>query len=90
MNTSTLNQIFSKLSKAIPTPQSDLQYVNHYTLLVAVVLSAQSTDAQVNKATKDDLTLHYAGKKNTFAKFLSPQRRLKLKKIIERYKSRLS
>ena len=42
------------------------------------------------KNNKDDLTLHYAGKKNTFAKFLSPQRRLKLKKIIERYKSRLS
>ena len=39
---------------------------------------------------KDDLTVHYAGKKNAFAKFLSPQRRLKLKKIIERYKSRLS
>jgi uncharacterized membrane protein len=42
------------------------------------------------KNNKDDLTVHYAGKKNTFAKFLSPHRRLKLKKIIERYKSRLS
>lgn len=42
------------------------------------------------KNNKDDLTVYYAGKKNTFAKFLSPQRRLKLKKIIERYKSRLS
>ena len=42
------------------------------------------------KNNKDDLTVHYAGKENTFAKFLSPQRRLKLKKIIERYKSRLS
>ena len=42
------------------------------------------------KNNKNDLTLNYAGKKNTFAKFLSPQRRLKLKKIIERYKSRLS
>ena len=42
------------------------------------------------KNNKDDLTVHYAGKKNKFAKFLSPQRRLKLKKIIERYKSRLS
>jgi len=42
------------------------------------------------KNNKDDLTVHYAGKKNTFAKFLSSQRRLKLKKIIERYKSRLS
>ena len=53
MNISIINQIFSKLAKAIPAPQSDLSYVNKYTLLVAVVLSAQSTDAQVNKATKD-------------------------------------
>ena len=67
MNTSTINQIFSKLSKAIPAPQSDLQYVNHYTLLVAVVLSAQSTDAQVNKATKD-----------LFAKYDTPEKILKL------------
>ena len=42
------------------------------------------------KNNKDDLSIHYAGKKNVFARFLSPQRRLKLKKIIERYKSRLS
>ena len=42
------------------------------------------------KNNKDDLSIHYAGKKNAFARFLSPQRRLKLKKIIERYKSRLS
>ena len=42
------------------------------------------------KNNKNDLTVNYAGKKNTFAKFLSPERRLKLKKIIERYKSRLS
>jgi uncharacterized membrane protein len=42
------------------------------------------------KNNKDDLSIHYAGKKNAFARFLSPHRRLKLKKIIERYKSRLS
>lgn len=53
MDTSIINQIFSKLAKAIPAPQSDLSYINNYTLLVAVVLSAQSTDAQVNRATKD-------------------------------------
>ena len=39
---------------------------------------------------RDNLTLNYAGQKKIFAKFLNPQRRLKLKKIIERYKSRLS
>lgn len=42
------------------------------------------------KNNKDNLTLNYAGQKKIFAKFLNPQRRLKLKKIIERYKSRLS
>lgn len=42
------------------------------------------------KNNKDNLSVYYAGKKNAFARFLSPQRRLKLKKIIERYKSRLS
>ena len=67
VNTSTINQIFCKLSKAIPAPKSDLQFINHYTLLVAVVLSAQSTDAQVNKATKD-----------LFAKYDTPEKILKL------------
>ena len=42
------------------------------------------------KNNKNDLSIHYAGKKNAFARFLSPQRRLKLKKIIGRFKSRLS
>ena len=42
------------------------------------------------KNNRDNLTLNYAGQKKIFAKFLDPQRRLKLKKIIERYKSRLS
>ena len=41
-----------RFSKASPGPQTELQYVNPYTLLVAVVLSAQATDAGVNKATR--------------------------------------
>ena len=40
------------------------------------------------KNEKGNLSVQYAGKKNIFAQFLSPQRRLKLKKIIDRYKSR--
>lgn len=36
----------------MPDPQGELEYVNVYTLLVAVVLSAQATDAGVNKATR--------------------------------------
>jgi len=43
---------FSKLREIDPEPKSDLDYTNSFTLLVAVVLSAQSTDAGVNKATK--------------------------------------
>ncbi len=46
-------EIFRRLREATPEPESDLEYVNHFTLLVAVVLSAQATDAGVNKATKN-------------------------------------
>jgi endonuclease III len=48
----TISAIFSRFEKANPTPRSDLEYTNPYTLLVAVVLSAQTTDAGVNKATR--------------------------------------
>lgn len=44
--------VFEKLSQAWPDPETELQFTNPYTLLVAVVLSAQSTDKGVNKATK--------------------------------------
>ena len=44
--------IFERLSAASPEPKTELDYINPYTLLVAVVLSAQATDAGVNKATK--------------------------------------
>lgn len=45
-------EFFSRLRAENPEPKSDLEYTNTYTLLVAVVLSAQATDAGVNKATK--------------------------------------
>jgi len=45
-------EIIKRLDAYIPHPKSDLEYTNAYTLLVAVVLSAQSTDKGVNKATK--------------------------------------
>jgi len=44
--------IFAEFARASPNPQGELEHVNAYTLLVAVVLSAQSTDAGVNKATR--------------------------------------
>ena len=43
--------IFSELSKKIPKPAIELDYINPYTLLVAIILSAQATDKGVNKAT---------------------------------------
>ncbi len=43
--------IFSRLKAADPTPRSELSFRNPYTLLVAVVLSAQATDRSVNLAT---------------------------------------
>jgi len=46
-----VDQFFARLKAAAPKPKSDLDYTNAYTLLVAVVLSAQTTDAGVNKAT---------------------------------------
>ncbi len=45
-------QIFARLAAAMPDPKTELEYTNPFTLLVAVVLSAQATDAGVNKATK--------------------------------------
>ena len=44
--------IFGAFAAANPEPKGELDYVNAFTLLVAVVLSAQATDAGVNKATK--------------------------------------
>ena len=43
--------IFERLAAANPTPKGELKYINPFTLLVAVVLSAQATDAGVNRAT---------------------------------------
>ena len=46
-----VEEFFSRLAAANPRPRSELEYKNPYTLLVAVVLSAQATDKGVNKAT---------------------------------------
>jgi endonuclease-3 len=44
--------IFGAFAAVEPEPKGELEYVNSFTLLVAVVLSAQATDAGVNKATR--------------------------------------
>ena len=52
MNAARRFEFFRKLADANPSPETELAFGNHYQLLVAVVLSAQSTDVGVNKATK--------------------------------------
>ncbi|HJW77046.1 MAG TPA: endonuclease III, partial [Beijerinckiaceae bacterium] len=49
----TVAEVFRRFRAANPEPKGELEHVNPYTLLVAVVLSAQSTDAGVNKATRE-------------------------------------
>ena len=51
MQRKNVDEIFKKLSEQSPTPKIELEYHNNFTLFVAVVLSAQSTDKGVNKAT---------------------------------------
>jgi len=53
LNKKNINNIFKNLSTNFPKPKSELNYINNYTFLIAVVLSAQATDVSVNKATKD-------------------------------------
>jgi len=53
MKKDAIEEFFRRLSGADPTPTTELEYRNTYTLLVAVVLSAQATDVGVNKATKE-------------------------------------
>ena len=52
MSRDNIFEFFSRLAADNPHPETELEYVNDYTLLVAVVLSAQATDAGVNKATR--------------------------------------
>jgi endonuclease-3 len=49
---STMVEIFRRFRAAEPEPKGELEHVNAYTLVVAVALSAQATDAGVNKATR--------------------------------------
>ena len=60
-------EFFRRLAESNPVPETELEYVNPYTLLVAVALSAQATDVGVNKATR-----------SLFAKVKTPQAMLEL------------
>jgi endonuclease-3 len=50
MKKSDIDEFYARLAAERPEPKGELNYVNPYTLLVAVVLSAQATDVGVNKA----------------------------------------
>ena len=67
MKKSDIFEFYRRLAESNPAPETELEYVNPYTLLVAVALSAQATDVGVNKATRA-----------LFAKVTSPQQMLDL------------
>jgi endonuclease-3 len=46
-----VEEFFRRLAERLPKPRSELEFLSPFTLLIAVVLSAQATDASVNKAT---------------------------------------
>jgi len=74
MKSGEINSLFKNLSRIIKNPRSDLQYKNKFTLLVSVVLSAQCTDVNVNKVTK-----------NIYPKYNKPEHFVKLgRKNIEK------
>ena len=52
MRIATIEKVFNLLSKDYPNPQTELTFINQYTFLISVLLSAQATDISVNKATK--------------------------------------
>jgi endonuclease III len=52
LNKAEIVEFFARLAADNPHPETELEYSNSFTLLVAVVLSAQMTDAGVNKATR--------------------------------------
>ncbi|HEY7808923.1 MAG TPA: endonuclease III [Allosphingosinicella sp.] len=53
MSPDEIAEVYRRLADRTPNPETELESVNHFTLLVAVVLSAQATDASVNLATRD-------------------------------------
>ena len=53
MDSKVVNRLYKKLSKQLGAAESELGYKNHFELLLAVILSAQSTDKTVNLVTKD-------------------------------------
>ena len=51
MNKDIRTELYSRLREKIPKPETELNYIDPFELLIAVILSAQATDISVNKAT---------------------------------------
>lgn len=58
MHKKQIENIFQIFSDRNPSPKTELEYNNNFTLAVAVILSAQATDISVNKATKNLFKTH--------------------------------
>ena len=67
MKSAEVFEFYRRRAESNPAPETELEYVNPYTLLVAVALSAQATDVGVNKATR-----------SLFAKVKTPEAMLEL------------
>src|SRR5436190_9722795 len=67
MKKADIFEFYRRLAESNPAPETELEYINPYTLLVAVALSAQATDVGVNKATR-----------SLFAKVKTPQQMIEL------------
>ncbi len=65
LSAAEIEMLFGRLAAKMPEPKPELEFINPYTLLVAVVLSAQATDTGVNRATRP-----------LFAKVDSPEKML--------------
>ena len=52
MKKTDIETLFTRLLETFPNPKCELEFVNEYTLMVAIILSAQATDKGVNKATE--------------------------------------
>ena len=57
MDRNTVNRIYKNLSQKLGSAKSELVYKNHFELLIAVILSAQSTDKTVNLVTQNLFTI---------------------------------
>lgn len=67
MTNDQINKIFKQFAAHYPNPKTELEYRNKFTLLVAIMMSAQTTDIAVNKVTA-----------NLFTKYNTPQQFLQL------------